>query len=186
MSTLAFSAGPLLTIWAGADYGTASVVPLGVLAAGCFIDGLSFVPRMLLQAAGRPDLIARYLMITSVPYLVGAVALVQIWGIVGAAVAWTARTSVECMLMLLAARRTAGVSLDVATFLPPVFVGSLLALAVPAALVPWTRDSIASSAVVACASVLAYTALTWARVLTAEERNWAVAYCGALLRRTDR
>jgi len=179
---LAFSAGPLLSVWAGPDYGAASLVPLIILTAGCFVDGLSFVPRMLLQALGRPDLMAKYLMMTVVPYLVGAVILVRGWGIVGAAVAWTLRTTVECLLMTIAARRTAGVSLDVRAILPPAYVPALFVLVIPAVSGAWFGHSLGVTTFAALGSLVAYSLVTWMRVLTRQERTWAVGYCRGMLR----
>lgn len=179
---LAFSAGPLLAVWAGSDYATMSRVPLAILAAGCLIDGLSFAPRMLLQATGRPELIAKYLIITVGPYLATAVIFIRWWGIVGAAVAWTVRTTVECVLMAMAARRTAGASFRVDAVAFPVVLAALLALLLPAAVNTWSGGSLALTTIVGLLSIGTYAALTWVRILTHEERIWALDYCHRILR----
>jgi O-antigen/teichoic acid export membrane protein len=75
------------------------------LTVGVFINGLAQVPCAQVQAAGRPDLTAK-INIAEVPvYLFLLWFLAQRLGIVGAAMAWTCRVSVDCLLMFVAARK---------------------------------------------------------------------------------
>lgn len=178
---LAFSSAPLLQLWAGPEYAAMSRVPLVVLTIGCFIDGLSFVPRMLLQATGRPDLMAKYLACTVLPYLAAAAWLIERWGIVGAAVAWTARTAVECTLMMFGARRTARVAYG--ALVPPNFGVAMLSLLIPALAAPWTRHSPVATVAIGAASVIVYAWIVWARVLSGEERAWVAAFCAPVIGR---
>jgi O-antigen/teichoic acid export membrane protein len=183
-AVLAFSARPVVAVWAGSEYGARSAVPLAVLALGCLIDGLSFVPRVMLEAVGRPDLIARYLMLTLVPYLVAAAALIHWWGITGAAVAWTGRAAVEWALMFAAAHRAGGISVDHLVHAPLAFVVALMALLVPAALSPWSSGSLAVTVGVASLSVACYAVVTWTQELTPDERGWITAFGGRFLQAT--
>ena len=179
---LAFSARPFVTLWAGPQYGAASTTALSILAVGCLIDGLSYVPRVMLEAVGRPDLIARFLMLTIGPYLVTAVALIHWWGIAGAAAAWAARAVVECALMFGAAHRAAGFSRQATPGQRMPYAAALLTLLVPAAAAPWIGSSLAATLAVVIVSTAGYAAITWLRVLTQEERGWALRYSGRLLR----
>lgn len=183
---LAFSSGPLLTVWAGPDYATMSRVPLAILAVGCLVDGLSFAPRMLLQATGHPALIAKILIVTVGPYVATAVVFIRWWGIAGAAAAWTMRTTVECVLLAVAARRTAGASFRIDAGAFPAFVAALLALLLPTAVNTWSGGSLALTTMVGLLSIGTYAALTWMRILTREERVWAMDYCHRMLRLANR
>lgn len=80
-------AEPALGAWLGAEFAGASAAVLRVLALALFVNAIAFVPSAATEAAGRPDLIARYHVIELPLYLILLVAAVSVYGIVGAAVA---------------------------------------------------------------------------------------------------
>lgn len=81
-------AGPALKLWLGEEFAQASTHLLQVMALGVLIGGLSSVPAGALQALGRPDLIAKLVLI-EVPIYAGVTVLCTIqWGTIGAASTW--------------------------------------------------------------------------------------------------
>lgn len=102
---LAAFAGDLLRLWVGPEYAAEGEAVLAWLAAGLLVNGLAKVPSTLLQAVGRPDLTA-WLHLAELPLFVAVLgAFVWRWGIEGAAVAWLARVSVDCVALFWVVRR---------------------------------------------------------------------------------
>jgi O-antigen/teichoic acid export membrane protein len=106
-------AKPFLAIWAGLDYERESVLPLYVLLAGSVFDALSYVPRILLTAAGKPHLILYFQALNLLPYFVIFIALITRFGIVGGAVAWSLRAMIESALIFWAVKTRFGLSASV-------------------------------------------------------------------------
>ena len=106
---LAFS-GEILRLWLGPDFASQSALALGILSVGLLANSVAQVPFALIQGLGRPDLTAK-IHLAEVPIQVAlAWALVSRWGITGAAVAWTARTTLDAMLLSVAALRVSSIS----------------------------------------------------------------------------
>lgn len=94
-----------LTLWLGPEYAQRSALALQILAVGVLANAAAHVPFGLLQSAGRPDLPARFHLI-ELPLQLGlAWLLVSRFGITGAAMAWTARTVLDAILLFGAASR---------------------------------------------------------------------------------
>jgi O-antigen/teichoic acid export membrane protein len=94
-----------LELWLGAQFARASTVVVQCLAAGVFINGLAQVPLAQVQAAGRPDLAAK-LSLAEVPAYVALLwFLLRSGGIAGAALAWTVRVTIDCVLLFWVAGR---------------------------------------------------------------------------------
>lgn len=108
---ICFFAQPFLTVWAGAEYGRESIIPLYILVMGCFFEGMSYVPSFLLQAVGKPYMITYIQAAEILPYLLITALLSSSFGAVGAAVAWSLRAIVESLVIFgLAARVLASYS----------------------------------------------------------------------------
>jgi len=88
-------AKPGLTLWLGAAFAAHSAPVLQILAVGVLLNSLASVPFSTLQAMRRPDLTAKIHLIELPLYLVLLAVLLQHFGIVGAAVAWTTRVGVD-------------------------------------------------------------------------------------------
>jgi O-antigen/teichoic acid export membrane protein len=95
----------ILQVWLGADYARNSALVLQWLAVGVFINSMAQIPFVLIQAGGRPDLIAKLHAGELVPYLVMLFWLVDTHGIAGASMAWTVRATVDTLCLLWLARR---------------------------------------------------------------------------------
>jgi O-antigen/teichoic acid export membrane protein len=93
-----------LVLWLGMDFANNSSRVLQWLAAGVFMNGLAQVPYAQIQAAGRPDLTAKLHMAELSIYILLLWWSVASHGIVGAAIAWTARATVDSVCLFLIAR----------------------------------------------------------------------------------
>lgn len=92
-------AHPLMSLWVGRAFADRSSTILQVLAVGILINSLSSVGTSTLQAMRRADLTAKF-HIGELPfYLVLLIVLVQRFGIMGAAIAWLVRVSVDLCLL---------------------------------------------------------------------------------------
>jgi O-antigen/teichoic acid export membrane protein len=94
--------------WLGPVVGGEAAPLLRILATGVLAGTLGYMPVTLLQGIGRPDLPAKLQVAQLAPFLLLAGYLVATLGLVGAALAWTARTVVDLMLGLFLVDRTVG------------------------------------------------------------------------------
>lgn len=94
-----------LMIWIGKDFANNSASVLQWLAAGVFINGLASVFFALIQGRGRPDLTAKFHLLELIFYLPLLWWALKHYGIVGAAVAWTLRVTIDGILLLWATQR---------------------------------------------------------------------------------
>ena len=98
-------ARPALDLWVGGQFAAHSYVVLQLLALGVFINAPAFIPYSVIQAVGRPDLIAKLYLAELVPYFALLWVLMRAHGIEGVAAAWAIRCAVDTALMLLIMRR---------------------------------------------------------------------------------
>jgi O-antigen/teichoic acid export membrane protein len=170
---LAVAAKPVLSIWAGYDYGQHSTAACYVLLVGLVFNGLANIPASLLVATNRVGLLARYRYFELPPYLVAVVVFTSRFGIVGAATAWSVRAIVDAAVVYIAAERVehfqylrdaprirSGV---LALLLPPIIV---LMIGPP----QWFWTPIAT-----LISLSLYLFVIWRSILTNSERAWIVA-----------
>lgn len=110
--------GPFLSIWISPDF-AATAAPVGrVLILGGWINGLAFISLSLLQGQGRPDLVARIHVLELIPFIGVLWVLVDRYGIMGAAWAWTLRVSVDALLLMW----IGGIARQIAAALLPVLL----------------------------------------------------------------
>lgn len=84
-----------LAAWIGPAFAQHSASILRWIAAGVFINSVARLPHALVQSAGRPDLIAKVHFVELPVYLVTLWLLLHIFGVVGAAAAWTLRIVID-------------------------------------------------------------------------------------------
>jgi len=94
-----FFAKPALTWWVGAEFASHSYRVLQILAAGVLVNAAGSLPAAMLHAAGRPDVTAKLHLVELPLYLTAAVALIHVWGVEGAAAAWTLRVALDSALL---------------------------------------------------------------------------------------
>lgn len=155
---LVATAPDLLRVWLGEEYATAGGTALQILAVGIVINAAAHLPVTVLHGTGRPDLPARLQLLEIPLHVAAAVLFIRLWGVTGAAAAYTLRVSIDAVLLLLAQRRVvAGSTLALqAERVGSVAIG-LAALAFAAALislVPDTRLRLPAAAAVVGGAVL--------------------------------
>lgn len=95
----------ILMIWLGKDFAINSSHVLQWLAAGVFVNCLAQVFFALIQGRGRPDITAKIHFLELIFYLPLLWWSLRHYGIVGAAVTWTLRVTIDGILLLLATQR---------------------------------------------------------------------------------
>jgi O-antigen/teichoic acid export membrane protein len=109
-AVLILMASPLLSVWLGADYGAQSAGVMRLLAIAVFLNGLAFIPFVLIEGIGRPGTIARYHLL-ELPLYAGLLWwLITNHGILGAALGAALRTLVMVTALSAAALRHAGLT----------------------------------------------------------------------------
>lgn len=154
-----------LRLWLGDAFMVHSTLVLRWLAVGVFVSCLAHVPLALIQAAGRPDVTAKLHMIEFPLYVAGLWWAVRSHGIDGAAVAWTARVSLDAILLFVFAARMVPIPAGAPARMA---AGSLLALlAFYFATLPGT---LVARIALACVMGAIFAASTWYVFLAPEER----------------
>jgi O-antigen/teichoic acid export membrane protein len=87
----------VLTLWLGAVFASRSFLVLEWLAAGVLINSLAHVPSSMIQAIGRPEVNAMIHVLELPLYLALAWWMISHHGILGAAIAWVARVTVDAI-----------------------------------------------------------------------------------------
>jgi O-antigen/teichoic acid export membrane protein len=97
--TLIAFARPLLSLWQGPAFAQQSTTVLKILSMGALINAIGWIPSNLIMGLRRPDLTAKIHLVQVPIYLVLVYVLVTRLGIVGAAVSFTLRVSLETLLL---------------------------------------------------------------------------------------
>lgn len=173
LAVLALFAPEILGLWLGPDYARESATVLRILTLGVLINGLAQTPFTFLQAAGRPDLTAKFHLGELIFHLPVTWFLVIHYGVAGAALAWLIRVSIDTTLLMIANQKLLGISVLNAFSgrggaLTAASAGFIGFLAVSRYFTP--RSLIASGALVVVA-LLVFSALAYWRVLEAGERS---------------
>jgi O-antigen/teichoic acid export membrane protein len=96
---LAVNANDILLRWLGPGFAENATPILQIIAVGTFANFMAAVPFSAIQAMGRADLLAKLSLIEVVPYAVLLWGLVTGYGLVGAALAWTTRVTLEAVIV---------------------------------------------------------------------------------------
>jgi O-antigen/teichoic acid export membrane protein len=91
---------PFLTVWVGADFARHAAPVGATLLAGIWINSVATIPYAKLQAEGHPNWVAMAHVAEVLPYLAGLWWALQQFGLVGAALVWTARVALDAALLL--------------------------------------------------------------------------------------
>lgn len=94
-----FLVEPFLALWISPSFGEIATPVAHILLLGAWINGLAFVALSLLQGQGRPDLAAKVHLLELLPFIGVLWLLIDRFGLVGAAAAWTLRVGVDALLM---------------------------------------------------------------------------------------
>jgi O-antigen/teichoic acid export membrane protein len=95
--------GAFLDLWVGPAFAAESVHVGQILLIGAWVNGIAFIPFGLLQAQGRPDVIAKLHAIQFIPCLLLFFAMTKLLSLEGAAIAWTLRVAFDALLLFVLA-----------------------------------------------------------------------------------
>jgi O-antigen/teichoic acid export membrane protein len=96
--------GPFLKIWVGADVAGHATPVAQIILLGLWVNSPAFVPFTLLQAQGRPDVVAKFHVLEFVPFVGLLWVALNSFGLIGAALAWSARVTLDTSLLFLGSR----------------------------------------------------------------------------------
>jgi len=99
MAVLFLFAPELLQLWLGNEFSQASAPVARWLALGWLYVTIARTHSIVLQATGRPDLLAKAHMIELLPYLAALWWLTGEYGIIGTAVAWVVRAMMDAVTL---------------------------------------------------------------------------------------
>lgn len=90
---------PFLSWWLGSKFAENAAIVGQIIVLGLWANCFAQLPYARLQAQGRPDLVAKCHLAELLPYLAILFFSLSRWGIAGAAIAWTLRVTVDCLLL---------------------------------------------------------------------------------------
>lgn len=128
----------LLWLWLGPEFAQGGGMVLRILGVGIFFSCIAFVPGVLLEAIGRPEVTATFSILQAAVFLPLGALLLLLIGIEGAAIAWALRAATDCGGRFLLAAHFYPPATDAGRALLPLaaVAGGGLALMVPLGLVP--------------------------------------------------
>jgi O-antigen/teichoic acid export membrane protein len=174
----ALLAKTFISLWAGQEYGSQSVLPAYILIVGVSLDCFSYIASRLLLGLNRSKTLAQASGILLLPYLLLVTVLTLKFGIVGAAAAWSLRAAANLFFLTTRARKlmTPVPWLNrpawLVVALSPLFL-SFLAFEVGV-----LRGGFGVHLVAAVFSALIYAAILWTKVLGQDERAWFLRASG--------
>ena len=145
--------GAFLRIWIGPHFQETSQTVAQILMFGAWMNGVAFLPYSFLQAQGRPHITATVGMFEVIPFFAVLWLLIESFGLPGAALAWTLRVSINCILLFVL---SGAIKRETIILVPG--IGLMLASLMVALVVPM---SIATSAIAAAIVGLMFALLTY-------------------------
>lgn len=100
-----FLAEPGLTWWINEEFAVNGYRVAQILVIGVLINSFGHLGQALIQSYGRPDLTAKLHLFELIVYIPYLWFLIDRFGIIGAALAWTVRVSISTLALTLIARR---------------------------------------------------------------------------------
>jgi O-antigen/teichoic acid export membrane protein len=174
-------AKPFFSIWAGVEFGEESTATFYILLFGLFFNILAYIPHSTITASGRTDIFAKIYWLELPIYIAALILLVHLFGIQGAALAWSLRVSVDTFIIIWLAKRITGISIKFVKSVFKLFVGILI-LTLPVLFAifynnfsPWLILLL-----VLCATL--YMLVVWSTFVDLEEKLWIRAKIQNLLR----
>ncbi|MCF6237177.1 MAG: flippase [Gammaproteobacteria bacterium] len=156
-----------LELWLGLEFAINGFAILQWLAIGVFINSLARVPFALIQGAGRPDIIAITHLLELPLYLILLWWLLGLYGIEGAAAAWTIRIVADTVIFNLV---TAKLLVESMPFIRKNALNAIYALAV--LLVPVVISDLLLKSVFLIGVLFAFSFWSWKFLLCDHERDF--------------
>lgn len=100
-----FLAKLIVTLWLGEAFAGTAVTVMQVLLVGFFFNAIAQIPYTVIQAAGHSRVTALLHLAEILPYLGVLYLLIEKYGAMGAAWAWSLRVTIDCVALILLSRR---------------------------------------------------------------------------------
>ncbi len=155
-----------ILFWLGKEFVQYSTPILQWLAIGVFFNGLAQIPYTLIQGVGRPDLAAKLHLLELPLYLLALWWLLQAYGIVGAAIGWTARSILDAILLFYLAQRLLPMTRQQIRHVFSALVLTLVIFALATAI-----PTIPLKALFLLLTMFIFPSVVWIFVLSPEERS---------------
>jgi O-antigen/teichoic acid export membrane protein len=127
---------------------------LRILAAGIFFSCLAYAPNALLEAIGRPDVTAKFIMLQAVVFLPLSALMLWAFGIEGAAIAWALRALADgAGKLFLAVRTYPAAAAPARTLIVPLIASAVALAATVLAPEGWWSAGVASAGLLLVAGV---------------------------------
>ncbi len=168
--SLSIFAKPFFTYWAGPDFGRESALPFYIMLGGIVVNVVAYFPHTAILAAGRTDVMAKLYLTEVIPYVLLVLALTHIWGISGAAAAWSIRAIVDAVIIFVLARRLASVQFQWRN--APSFVVASGVMLLPLLINVVSQNSTVWMLGQSAAAGAVYSVIIWKAVLEGEEVVW--------------
>lgn len=162
----------MLAVWLGDEFALSGATPLRILIVGVAANALAHVPLVFLYAIGRPDLPAKNHVIELALHLPVTIALVQAYGVSGAALAWTLRITLDAVLLGIQAARH-GAFRGIGEARPLWAAAMMLVVTFAAGVLLASAGAYAATPVIIAVVVaaLGYAALAWRKAMSVDERS---------------
>jgi O-antigen/teichoic acid export membrane protein len=95
---------PFIAWWMGTDFASVAGPVAELLLIGAWVNGLSYIPAVLLQGQNRPDVVGKFHALEIIPFIFVLWLLTSQFGLIGAAGAWVLRVTIDAGLLFAAAR----------------------------------------------------------------------------------
>jgi O-antigen/teichoic acid export membrane protein len=127
---------PFFRLWIGSTLGSAASPVAAILLVGCWLHGIGHIASTVVIGRSRPDLLTKLLLGFLIPYLVLLYVLTALYGVMGAAAAWSIRAACDPVLFAFTRPRREDLW-TVACSAVLVFVALMVGLALPWAALPY-------------------------------------------------
>ena len=97
-------AEPFFSLWIGSELARSATPIAYVLAGGFWAYSFGHMAYSMLQATGRPDLVSKVLLAELIPFAATLFVCIWAFGAIGAAIAFTLRAVLDCLVFLLLAK----------------------------------------------------------------------------------
>jgi O-antigen/teichoic acid export membrane protein len=138
-----------LTLWLGADFAANASMVSRIIIFGVWINGVAYVPFAMLQSQGKPGIVARLHVYELLPFFAILWVGLHLFGLIGAALAWSLRVLVDAMFLF----RAADLSADAIKKLVPSFI--IMGLAFSASI--FVQENVFGSIALSCAILISIT-----------------------------
>lgn len=168
---MAVIAKPFFKIWAGDEFGDASVIPFYTLLIGMFFSLLAYVPNTVLLASGRSKLFARYYIIELLPYGILTYFFILKFGILGAAIAWSIKEITNALFFIYYAKKHQNLDFNFRMYFRNILYGLLIFLP-PLIAVSFSKTYSFLPIALLLPLLVLYFILVWKSWLDESERKW--------------